>query len=178
MEKKNINIWVVRICTILLLTVFTIGRKYGQDLNAENLINSLQQQPCACCLNFNDVSEVAKVIDDEKTKLEIAKNQLQTDNNILEVAKTSLEKENGKLLGEKDQLLTEKNLLQGHNKQLVEEKNKIDNLLKDQNNKNNNLIKNIEEINKKKTDLENEKKICLELFQEAKKESSNLEEIL
>ena len=179
MEKKNINIWVVRTCTILLLTVFIIGRKYGEEQkNAIALIENLKQQPCACCLNFNDVSEVAKVIDDEKTKLEIAKNQLQTDNNILEVAKTSLEKENGKLLGEKDQLLTEKNLLQGHNKQLVEEKNKIDNLLKDQNNKNNNLIKNIEEINKKKTDLENEKKICLELFQEAKKESSNLEEIL
>ena len=35
MEKKNINIWVVRICTILLLTVFTIGRKYGEEQKAE-----------------------------------------------------------------------------------------------------------------------------------------------
>ena len=45
MEKKNINIWVVRTCTILLLTVFTIGRKYGEEQKAEKLINDLKQQP-------------------------------------------------------------------------------------------------------------------------------------
>ena len=73
MEKKNINIWVVRTCTILLLTVFTIGRKYGQDQNATVLINNLKQQPCACCLDFNDVSEVAKVIDRAKNQLQNCK---------------------------------------------------------------------------------------------------------
>ena len=84
MEKKNINIWVVRICTILLLTVFTIGRKYGQGGNAENLINSLQQQPCACCLNFNDVSEVAKVIDRAKNQLQQDKEELKEQKGYLE----------------------------------------------------------------------------------------------
>ena len=77
MEKKNINIVGVRNCTILLLTVFTIGRKYGQEQNATNLINDLQQQPCACCLNFDNVSEEAKEIDNKKTELEAQKNQLE-----------------------------------------------------------------------------------------------------
>ena len=66
MEKKNINTGVVRICTILLLTVFTIGRKYGQDQNATDLINDLRQQPCACCLNFEDVDDAAQGIDKKK----------------------------------------------------------------------------------------------------------------
>ena len=77
MEKKNINTGLVRTCTILLLTVFTIGRKYGQ--NAEDLIKGLKQQPCACCLNFGNVSEVAKVIDRAKNQLQNEKNQLQQD---------------------------------------------------------------------------------------------------
>ena len=84
MEKKNINISLVRTCTILLLIVFTIGRKYGQGGNAENLINSLQQQPCACCLNFNDVSEVAKVIDRAKNQLQQDKEELKEQKGYLE----------------------------------------------------------------------------------------------
>jgi len=143
MEKKNINIWVVRTCTILLLIVFTIGRKYGEEQKkAIDLIVNLKQQPCACCLNFNNVEKLAQGIDAEKNQLqddknqlgkdneklvgekenlEKAKNQLQTYNDILEVAKTSLEKEKETLLGEKNDLLVEKNLLRNNNIRLEEE---------------------------------------------------------
>ena len=91
MEKKNINTGVVRTCTILLLTVFTIGRKYGQDQNATVLINNLKQQPCACCLNFDEVEVSARRIDVAKEQLgeEIKKkneekNQLQNKNEELQ----------------------------------------------------------------------------------------------
>ena len=101
MEKKNINTGVVRTCTILLLTVFTIGRKYGQGQNAENLINSLQQQTCACCLNFNDVSEVAKVIDRAKNQLQQDKEELKGQKRYLEgqleVTRRQAEEQEGKL---------------------------------------------------------------------------------
>ena len=99
MEKKNINIGVVRTCTILLLTVFTIGRKYGQGQNAEDLIKGLEQQPCACCLNFENVAEVAKGIDN-------AKEQLQNDKNIL--ART-----NNQLRQDKEELIDQKGRLEG-----------------------------------------------------------------
>ena len=177
-KKKNINIWVVRICTILLLTVFTIGRKYGQDLNAENLINSLQQQPCACCLNFNAVSEVAKVIDNTKRQLG--------------EEKTDLEAANKKLVDEKNNLQKHNDLLQNlnedlgnKNEQLKVEKNKIDDLLKDQNIKNNELNENLGELREKLTKINDENKkqskkltSVQKIYRKVKKEKDDLAEIL
>ena len=152
MEKKNINIGVVRICTILLLTVFTIGRKYGEEQkNATALITDLKQQPCACCLNFDNVSEVAKEIDDEKTELK--------------TAKTSLEKENGKLLSEKNHLLVDKNQLeidknqlQNEKEILVVEKNKVSNLFGEQNYKLAKLNKDFDSLRVDYTKINNENK--------------------
>ena len=179
MEKKNINIGVVRICTILLLTVFTIGRKYGEEQkNATALITDLKQQPCACCLNFDNVSEVAKEIDDEKTELK--------------TAKTSLEKENGKLLSEKNHLLVDKNQLeidknqlQNEKEILVVEKNKVSNLFGEQNNKLAKLNKDFDSLKVNYTKINNENKKnkeilgnCQQNFKRVYKERNDLKEIL
>ena len=136
MEKKNINTGVVRTCTILLLTVFTIGRKYGQGGNAENLINSLQQQPCACCLNFENVDVVAQGIDQTKRLLEVQKNRLQNDKIFLQNQiddlrneKNQLREQNGNLVNEKEELKKQKEQLrieiQIKNNEIDEFKNNI-----------------------------------------------------
>ena len=195
MEKKNINIWVVRICTILLLTVFTIGRKYGEEQKAEKLINDLKQQPCACCLNFNNVEKLAQGIDAEKNQLqddknqlgkdneklvgekenlEKAKNQLQTYNDILEVAKTRLEKEKETLLGEKNDLLAEKNILQNNNTSLEEEiqkKNVQNNQLLVEKSQ---LIADKKQLEKDKNQIEKEKKDFDDLLEKQNNEKKKL----
>ena len=178
MEKKNINIWVVRICTILLLTVFTIGRKYGEEQKATVLIENLKQQPCACCLNFNAVSEVAKVIDDTKIQLGEEKEQLQNDNNLLG-------KEIKKKNEEYNQLLAENNQLQDLNGRIQLEKNKFSDLLQQQKVENDKLNENIgelkeesEKIKKEKANLESQNEIYNNLFTQVNKEKTNLEEVL
>ena len=149
MEKKNINIVGVRNCTILLLTVFTIGRKYGQEQNATNLINDLRQQPCACCLNFDNVSEEAKEIDNKKTELEAQKNQLegekrqfglveenlrnqmnvlQNDNNQLRRLQGQLEEQKRQLIEERNARENEKNKLQNNNEELLKQINNLQNV--------------------------------------------------
>ena len=116
MEKKNINTGVVRICTILLLTVFAIGRKYGQEQKAADLINNLKQQPCTCCLNFENVAKVAQGIDETKRLLEEEKVNLVNNKNILEG-------ENNQLRQDKEELREQKGYLEG---QLQETKKQVE----------------------------------------------------
>ena len=125
MEKKNINIWVVRTCTILLLTVFTIGRKYGEEQKAEKLINDLKQQPCACCLNFENVDASALEIDGAKNQLQNDKNQLQNDKNQLQNDKNQLQNDKIFLQNQINILQNEKNQLIEQNANLVKEKENL-----------------------------------------------------
>ena len=97
MEKKNINIGVVRTCTILLLTVFTIGRKYGEEQKATDLINNLKQQPCACCLTFDNVDGLVQRIDNKKQELEGKKQELEREIQKKNDEKKLLQTENEKL---------------------------------------------------------------------------------
>ena len=113
MEKKNINIGVVRICTILLLTVFTIGRKYGEEQKATELINNLKQQPCACCLNFENVDASAGEIDEAKRQLEEHKKILEDEKVNLANEKRVLEGRKDLLQNQIDNLQYEKGQLQG-----------------------------------------------------------------
>ena len=192
MEKKNINIGVVRTCTILLLTVFTIGRKYGEEQKATDLINNLKQQPCACCLNFENVDASAGEIDEAKRQLETAKTKLETaqikleenikekekDNNNLQNDNNNLRIDNNNLRNDNSNLLDEKNQLQNQNKKLEEEKNNINNLLEEKNSKVGELNKNIEKISEEKETWKNKSKTCFKLYQEFKEKNSNLEDIL
>ena len=192
MEKKNINTGVVRTCTILLLTVFTIGRKYGEEQKATDLINNLKQQPCACCLNFENVDASAGEIDEAKRQLETAKTKLETaqikleenikekekDNNNLQNDNNNLRIDNNNLRNDNSNLLDEKNQLQNQNKKLEEEKNNINNLLEEKNSKVGELNKNIEKISEEKETWKNKSKTCFKLYQEFKEKNSNLEDIL
>ena len=185
MEKKNINTGVVRTCTILLLTVFTIGRKYGEEQKATDLINNLKQQPCACCLNFENVDASAGEIDEAKRQLETAKTKLETaqiklEENIKEKEKdnNNLRIDNNNLRNDNSNLLDEKNQLQNQNKKLEEEKNNINNLLEEKNSKVGELNKNIEKISEEKETWKNKSKTCFKLYQEFKEKNSNLEDIL
>ena len=188
MEKKNINIWVVRTCTILLLTVFTIGRKYGEEQKAEKLINDLKQQPCACCLNFNAVSEVAKVIDDTKRQLGEEKEQLQNDNNQLRQDKEELRVQKGYLEGQLEVTKRQVEVQEGKLREEIQDKevlkNEINNL-KSGNNKNAGAVQVAEVVNGKLNqyieDLNKNKDLNMQLQSENKKiseEKTNLEKEL
>ena len=134
MEKKNINIGVVRICTILLLTVFTIGRKYGEEQKATELINNLKQQPCACCLNFENVDASAGEIDEAKRQLEEHKKILEDEKVNLANEKRVLEGRKDLLQNQIDNLQYEKGQLQG---QLETAKTRLEEEIKaKENNKN------------------------------------------
>ena len=125
MEKKNINIVGVRNCTILLLTVFTIGRKYGQEQKATDLINDLRQQPCACCLNFEKGDALAQAIDGKKGELEEQKNQLEEQKNNLQNEKNQLQGDKNFLQNQIDDLRNEKNQLREQNGNLANEKEEL-----------------------------------------------------
>ena len=151
MEKKNINIGVVRTCTILLLTVFTIGRKYGQEQKATDLINKMKQQPCACCLNFDNVNALAEEIDEAKNQLQNEKKGLEATKIELEVLKNQLEVQNGNLANEKEELKNDKRLLQNDNIQLQNQKVRLEE-------KKIQLEKEIQKKDDEKNELQNQNK--------------------
>ena len=171
MEKKNINTGLVRTCTILLLTVFTIGRKYGQDKNATALITDLRQQPCACCLNFDNVNALAEEIDNEKQKLEEAKKDLEEAKNLLEDDVKAKEGYNNQLQNEKEILVEEKNkfnyLLNEQNDELAKLNKDFYNLKGDYTKINNENKKNVEFLKK-----------CRQNFKRVNKERDDLKDIL
>ena len=122
MEKKNINIGVVRICTILLLTVFTIGRKYGEEQNAEKLINDLKQQTCACCLNFEEGDALAQAIDVVKQGLE---GEIQKKNEEIQKKNEEIQKKNEEILKKNEEILKkneDNNQLRNKNENLQNDK--------------------------------------------------------
>ena len=164
MKKKNINIGVVRICTILLLTVFTIGRKYGEEQKATDLIENLKQQPCACCLNFEEGDALAQAIDVAKQGLE-----------------GEIQKKNEEILKKNE----DNNLLQNKNEQLQLEKNNIYGLLNEKNNEFDKLNLSITNLKEEFTKINDENKKqgkklkCVQnVCKKFKKEKDDLEDIL
>ena len=151
MEKKNINIGVVKTCTILLLTVFTIGRKYGQDPNAKNLINDLKQQNCTCCLNFDELSALAQEIDRVKNRLEDKNKQLEKNKEELKDEKRKLQSNNEHLQLQKGQLEGEKKEIERQNIQLKGEKDQMKIKLEEKDKQ----IKDLQEQNDKNVGAEN-----------------------
>ena len=121
--------------------------------------NDLKQQPCACCLNFNAVSEVAKVIDDTKRQLGEEKEQLQNDNNQLRQDKEELRVQKGYLEGQLEVTKRQVEVQEGKLREEIQDKevlkNEINNL-KSGNNKNAGAAQVAENVNKNLSNYINE----------------------